>query len=144
MRWSTYHRPRSLDEAFDLKTTTPEAAYIAGGTDLLVLTKGGRERHDALISLRSIPELAGITINDNTINGNSANNSANAVSIGATTALTDVLGDPTLRVLYPILIQAVRAIGSVQIATLPPSAATWPARSRAPTVRPLCRCSTPK
>ncbi len=102
MSHTTYHRPRTLEEARSLAAETPGARYIAGGTDLLVQMKSGRERPDALISLRSVPELAGIT-------------TGGVTSIGAMTTLTDVLGHPVVSKRYPALVAAVRSMGSIQI-----------------------------
>ncbi len=99
---TAYHRPRTLDEARSLKAETPGACYVAGGTDLLVWMKSARERPGALISLRSVPELAGIT-------------TGGVTSIGALTTLTDVLGHATVRQRYPALVTAVRSMASVQI-----------------------------
>ncbi|MCP4664263.1 MAG: hypothetical protein GY856_53440, partial [bacterium] len=43
MTVSTYHCPRTLDEALNLKAETTDARYVAGGTDLLVRMKNGVE-----------------------------------------------------------------------------------------------------
>ncbi|MCP4653942.1 MAG: xanthine dehydrogenase family protein subunit M, partial [bacterium] len=99
---STYHCPRTLDEALNLKAETTDARYVAGGTDLLVRMKNGVEDVRSLISLRSLPELAAITVNG-------------AASIGAMATLTDVLEHPALGERYPVLVEAVGRIGSVQI-----------------------------
>ena len=99
---TSYHRPRTLEEARSLKAETPGACYIAGGTDLLVRMRSGHEDPSALISLRSLPELRGIAADG-------------VLSIGAMTTLTDVLEHPAVQEHYPALIRAVRAIGSVQI-----------------------------
>ncbi len=97
-----YHRPRTLEEARSLKAETPGACFIAGGTDLLVQMKGGRKCPSALISLRSVPELAGVT-------------TGAVTSIGAMTTLTDVLEHPVVSKRHPALVEAVRSMGSVQI-----------------------------
>ena len=97
-----YHRPRALEEAQRLRAEVAASRYIAGGTDLLLRMRGGHESPRALISLLSIPELAGIATNG-------------ATRIGAMTTFTDILEDPALCGRYPVLGQAVRAIGCVQI-----------------------------
>lgn len=100
---TTYHRPRTLAEAQSLKAKTAHARYVAGGTDLLARMRSGLEAPaTALISLRSLPELAAITANG-------------ATSIGAMATLTDVSEHPAVGEGYPVLVQAVRRIGSVQI-----------------------------
>jgi carbon-monoxide dehydrogenase medium subunit len=98
----TYHRPRTLDEARALMAETPGASFLAGGTDLLVRMDHGLEHPEALISLRSIPELSGITANGTT-------------TIGAMTTLSDVAENAPLTARYGVLAEAVREIGSVQI-----------------------------
>ncbi len=102
MELSNYHLPRTLDEAMSLKAENADTRYLAGGTDLLVRMKNGVEDVRSLISLRSLPELAAITANG-------------AVSIGSMATLTDVLEHPALGERYPVLVEAVRRIGSVQI-----------------------------
>ncbi len=99
---TAYHRPRTLEEARSLKAETPGACFVAGGTDLLVQMKGGRRRPGALISLRSVAELAGVT-------------TGGVTSIGAMTTLTDVLGHPVVSQRFPALASAVRSMASVQI-----------------------------
>jgi CO/xanthine dehydrogenase FAD-binding subunit len=50
-------RPDTLDEALDMKATTPHARPIAGGTDLMVELNFDRTRPDAIIDLSRVPEL---------------------------------------------------------------------------------------
>ncbi len=102
MPHTAYHRPRTLEEARSLKAETPGACFIAGGTDLLVQMRGGRKRPGALISLRSVAELAGVT-------------TGGVTAIGAMTTLTDVLRHPVVSKRFPALVAAVRSMGSVQI-----------------------------
>ncbi len=102
MSHTAYHRPRTLEEARSLKAETPGACFIAGGTDLLVRMKDGRERPSALISLRSVAELTGVT-------------TGGVTSIGANTTLTDLLDHPVVGERFPPLVAAVRSMGSVQI-----------------------------
>jgi len=97
-----YHRPRVLDEARTLRAEIADSRYIAGGTDLLLRMRGGHQSPSALISLRSLPDLVGIEANGTT-------------RIGALTTFTDILEHPTLCARYPVLGQAVRRIGCVQI-----------------------------
>lgn len=97
-----YHQPESLDEAFRLKKTIPESLYISGGTDLMVRIKKREIRPHALISLRSIPNLSGVK------NGK-------IIRIGAMTSISDLLKTTLLHEKYPVLIQAAKELGSVQI-----------------------------
>lgn len=98
-----YHRPRSLAEARRLKQMVPGARYVAGGTDLVVRMKDGRERPAALISLRRLPELTGLEQGDA------------GCRIGAGTTMAALAADPTIGSTYPVLAQAARRLGSPQI-----------------------------
>lgn len=102
MRQYAYYRPLSLEEAWRLKKSTPEARFIAGGTDLMVKIKNREENPPALISLRSIPGLASIDING-------------GARIGAMTTISQILHDKELGQTYPVLVEAAQRLGSVQI-----------------------------
>jgi aerobic carbon-monoxide dehydrogenase medium subunit len=52
-----YHRPRSLDEACALGASLAGAAYLAGGTDLLVKIRDGKERARHVIDLKHVEGL---------------------------------------------------------------------------------------
>ena len=97
-----YLRPRSLDEALSLKAEHAGARFLAGGTDLLLENGCGQNCPETVISLRSVPELAAIEVGETT-------------HIGAMTAISDILRHPDIRTRYPVLVQAARLLGSVQI-----------------------------
>ena len=102
MKRFDYFKPQSLDEAWKLKQKFSSAKFIAGGTDLMVSIKNNDLLPPALISLRSIPELAGIEIN-------------NGARMGATATISDILHHPGLKNSYSILGEAAQSMGSVQI-----------------------------
>jgi carbon-monoxide dehydrogenase medium subunit len=97
-----YFKPTSLVEALRLKRSTTGSRFIAGGTDLMVQIKNRTAQPPALISLRSIQELAGIDVNG-------------AIRVGSMAPLTDLMEHPAIRERYPVLVEAVRRMGSVQI-----------------------------
>lgn len=97
-----YLRPRSLEEAQEWKARNEGARYLAGGTDLLVRMKEGKERPPALVSLRRVPGLSGVSHNG-------------FFRIGSATTIADCLADPALGARFPVLAQAMAAMGSVQI-----------------------------
>jgi len=97
-----YLKPTSLEEALRLKRSTAGSRFIAGGTDLMVQIKNRTVQPPALISLRSIKELARIDVNG-------------AVRIGALAPLTDLIEHAAIREGYPVLVEAVRRMGSRQI-----------------------------
>ncbi len=97
-----YFKPASLAEVWDLHKRFPGARYIAGGTDVMVKIKKRLVEPAALISLRSIPQLAGVETGE-------------TIRIGAATTITDLIENPQLGALFPVLIQAAKRLGSVQI-----------------------------
>jgi carbon-monoxide dehydrogenase medium subunit len=105
MRIPAYHRPTTLDEAWRLKAQGPQTAFVAGGTDVLVRIREGSQRPSALVSLRNIPELCGIQFDG-------------GLRIGALTPIADVFDHPSVGENYPVLVQAARTLGSVQIRNL--------------------------
>ena len=56
----TYHRPRTLDEAKALFGSYEDPAFVSGGHTLLPTMKNRLAAPEALIDLRSIPDLRGI------------------------------------------------------------------------------------
>ncbi len=97
-----YLRPKSLKEALQLKKTIAGAKFISGGTDLIVQIKNRELQPSALISLRSIPELAAIKVNG-------------GARIGALATISDIIQHPELGHNYPLLAEAAKRLGSVQI-----------------------------
>jgi len=63
-RLGTFHSPTTLDQALALKVAQPEAAFIAGATDLGVNLSRGQTVAPTLIALDRIAELRGIDIDD--------------------------------------------------------------------------------
>jgi carbon-monoxide dehydrogenase medium subunit len=102
MKRHDYHRPDSLDEALRLKKTISGSRFIAGGTDLMVQIKNKEILPQALISLRSIPELSGIEVNG-------------TARIGSLTTISDIARSGELQDRFPLLPNAAKRVGSVQI-----------------------------
>jgi carbon-monoxide dehydrogenase medium subunit len=111
-----YYRPASLPELWEIRETIPGARVIAGGTDILVKIKNRVVEPPALISLRAMPELRGISID-------------NGARIGAMTTINELIRHPDLASDYPVLIEAARRLGSAQI------------RNAATVAGNLCNCS---
>jgi 4-hydroxybenzoyl-CoA reductase beta subunit len=99
-----YIAPDDLGEALRLKKEKgPAAAWLAGGTDLVVNLKQGVKNPDLLISLKNIGQLQGIA------------EDPGGLTIGAMTSLNQVMDHPTVRTKFPGLAEA---LGSVGAATL--------------------------
>ena len=92
--------PRELDEALDLAAANPDAAPVAGGTDLMVDLNMDRARPELMMDVSRLPELGVWDREDGT------------VFLGAGVTYTRVmreLPDATA------LVQASRSVGSPQI-----------------------------
>jgi carbon-monoxide dehydrogenase medium subunit len=99
-----YHRPASLAEACALgRSLGCEAAFLAGGTELLPDYHRARETARHLIALDHVPELHGIRAD------------GAVLRIGALSTVALVAASPLVREWFPVLADAARAIGSPQI-----------------------------
>lgn len=99
-----YLKPKSIDEAISLHQSHREKArYIAGGTDVMVKIKEGKISPQYLISLNHLQGLDLIV------------SEKGELRIGATVTHRMLELSPVIRKEFPILIDAVENIGSVQI-----------------------------
>ena len=106
MRKFTYLAPKNLDEAVSLHQSYGERAkYIAGGTDVLVKIKEGKLAPDYLISLKEILDQERPYLNHET----------GELFIGAFLTHRAIERSLIVQLNYPILHDAVKNIGSVQI-----------------------------
>ena len=102
-----YHLPTSLEEALRIKAEYgSEARFVAGGTDVMVLKRAGRLDFDALISLRRVPEVAGIR------------EDGDSIVIGAGVTLTQLRQSELIRRDLPSLHDAVCVMGCSQMRNL--------------------------
>lgn len=97
-----YHRPRSLEEAWRLLEAQPDARLVAGGTDVLVRLREGRYHPPALVSLRRVESLRRIE-------------PGRVWTIGAGVTVAELLEHGELAAAFPVLVEAGRRLGSVQI-----------------------------
>lgn len=101
-----YAMPRSLNEAISMhESRGGRAKYIAGGTDVLVKMKEGKLSPDCLISLKHIIAQDRPFLNTET----------GELFIGAFMTHRSIERSSLVQHRYPILHDAVRNIGSVQI-----------------------------
>lgn len=99
-----YHAPTSLEEAVELLSKYGrEASLLAGGTDLLVKMKQRLVEPKHLINIKNIKELIGIEERED------------GIHIGAATRLRTIERSGMIKEKLPLLHEAVRSIGSVQI-----------------------------
>ncbi len=106
MRAFAYHRAVDVDDAVRTASRSPEATYLAGGTNLVDLMKLGVARPAQLIDVSRLP-LAEV---DELPGG--------GLRIGATVRNSDLAAHPRVRERYPVLAQALLAGASGQIRNL--------------------------
>lgn len=96
--------PRNLPDALALlRGATAETRVLAGGTDLMVEFETGRTQPDQLINVWALDELRGI-----------ARDKA-GLRIGALTTCAELVRDPLVRAMAPILASAADEVGATQI-----------------------------
>lgn len=105
MKRFDYLKPGNLSEALDLLAQRPEAAPLAGGTNVLVQIKEGHRSETALLSLKRLAELHHITRGDRPPHN---------LVIGAATTMKRIAEDSWIRQHYSALATAAGLVGSVQ------------------------------
>ena len=98
----TYYRPKGIREAVKLFADAgPDAAYVAGGTDLYPNMKRRQQTPKTVVGLSGIRELRRLSGKPET-----------GLSIGAGVTLTDVCENKKVRKAYPALARAVSLIST--------------------------------
>lgn len=105
MQQVAYHCAASEGAALALAAAHPDAAFIAGGTDLLQLAKQGPAAPAKLIDISRLPL-------------DRIEPRAGALRIGALARLADVADHPEVRRAWPALAQAIEASASPQVRNL--------------------------
>jgi CO/xanthine dehydrogenase FAD-binding subunit len=104
---TAYHRPASLAEACALGWQYgSDAAFLAGGTELIPDYQRERETARHLVALDAIRELRGIS------------EDGELLRIGALTTIAEIAASPLVTVRVQALADAARAIGSPQIRSM--------------------------
>ena len=97
-----YREPRSVAEAVALKADAPpDAAYVAGGTDLYPNMKRRHQTPPVLIGLHAVREMRGIDEREDA-----------GLTIGAATTLTEVAEDRRVQQAYPAVAATMRLIST--------------------------------
>lgn len=100
---SDYVRPTSLADALEARQRHPDFAVLAGGTDLLVAASQ-KPRPVGVIDLFGLGELQGVRATGD-----------GGLVIGAATTYAAILASDEVRARLPILAEASREIGALQI-----------------------------
>lgn len=105
MRAFDHYNPQSLPEALRLlDKLNGQAHLLAGGTDLILKMKAGLETPTTIINIKRLPELQGISYDENT-----------GLQLGAATTLRELTRSPIIRDHYPCLVQTAGLMASEQI-----------------------------
>jgi CO/xanthine dehydrogenase FAD-binding subunit len=99
-----YYRPTTIAEALNtIERLDGNVSILAGGTDLVAAMKEHRGKHPPLVDVKRIAELGGIRADDG------------ALSIGATATAREIAASPLVRERFPMLTDALKILGSMQI-----------------------------
>jgi 4-hydroxybenzoyl-CoA reductase subunit beta len=97
-----YHEPATVSEALRLWVeAAPDAAYVAGGTDLYPNMKRRQQTPATVIALHRIPELRTIT-----------GRPESGMTVGACVTLTQLATNPAIRDRYPAVAQAAHMVST--------------------------------
>ncbi|RZJ98203.1 MAG: xanthine dehydrogenase family protein subunit M [Novosphingobium sp.] len=99
-----YHAPETIEQAVALLAGDAGARPLAGGTDLIVQMRSGRNAPSAIVDLKRIAGLSGIRALP-----------GGGFAIGAATACTSLKDDAALAAAWPGVVEAANLIGSVQV-----------------------------
>jgi CO/xanthine dehydrogenase FAD-binding subunit len=99
-----YLAPSSVDEAVKALMSAPAARALAGGTDLIVQMRAGRQRPGVVVDLKRIPGAIGIR-----------RSADGGFTIGAATSGAAIAEDPALVRAWPGVVEAACLIGSTQV-----------------------------
>ena len=101
-----YFAPKTLEEAIEtLARFNGQARALAGGTNLVLNMKEGKESPKAVVNVKRIPDLRGLEFNSH-------------LTLGALTTVEDLHRSPVVREHFPALAHAASTIASVQIRNL--------------------------
>lgn len=102
MRNFGYTVAKNPADAVRIAVGTPNAAFVAGGTDLLNLMRDGAQVHDHLVDVNRL-DLARVSVD------------GTALRIGALARMRQVAEHPMVRREFPVLSQALLASASPQV-----------------------------
>ncbi len=94
----------SVENACALRIEHPEAQIVAGGTDVFVQMREGKRAGKELISIQTLDELRGVTIDAD-----------ENIRIGSMTSFSHITRDPIIQQYLGVLGEAVDMVGGPQI-----------------------------
>lgn len=101
---SALYEATSVQNAVELMQAHPEAALIAGGSDVLIKIREGKLAGIELISIFKLDELRGVSMDDD-----------GTLRILPLTSFSHITQDPLIQKYYPVLGEAVDQVGGPQL-----------------------------
>ena len=98
------YQARSVEDAVALRLAHPEAQIIAGGSDVLVQMREGRRAGKELISIQTLDEIRGVSMDPD-----------GTLRIGSLTSFSHITRDPLIQKYINVLGEAVDQVGGPQI-----------------------------
>jgi CO/xanthine dehydrogenase FAD-binding subunit len=98
-----YYSPKTLNEAFKIMEESKNYKIMAGGTDLLVNIRAGKERPDVVIDIKRIEELNRIEVIDNTLR------------LGTTVTFNQIIENKIIKERITALYEAAEVMGCYEI-----------------------------
>jgi CO/xanthine dehydrogenase FAD-binding subunit len=98
-----YHKPTTVSVAMQLLAKYRHAQILAGGTDLINNLKTEFVQPDAIIDIKGIKTLQGITFKNNIL------------SIGALATFSDIIDSKHIQSKFPVIIDVAKAVASTGI-----------------------------
>lgn len=102
-----YYAPTTLAEACRILGDCEGARALAGGTDLLIRMKRGQWLAPALVNLKCLPELRGIS-----------QEAGGELRLGALVTLNEIIRSPLVRTHFAVLAHTASAMAGVQVRNL--------------------------
>ena len=99
-----YEKADSVDEAVRLLAADPGARLIAGGTDVLIRLREGRQGYGRLIDINDVAELKGIS-----------RDADGTLRIGALTTFSEIMASDVIARHVPVIAAAVGTAGGPQL-----------------------------
>ena len=118
-----YRRATDPQQAIALLAADPQAAFIAGGTELVNWLKEGIAQPRALIDINGLRALA-------TIDAGPA-----GLRLGALARMSEVAAHPAVRRAYPVIVEALVKSASAQLRNMASMAGNLMQRTRCPYFR---------
>ncbi len=100
----THIKANSVDDAIALLMKNPNARLVAGGTDVLIRLREGKQEFSDLVDIHGLKELRFIRLDDE-----------KNLLIGSGAVFTDIIESDTIKTYIPMLCEAAQSIGGPQI-----------------------------